>query len=90
MRDIAAGLRLFGRAAMLVARRLRLFVIGVAPALITMVLFGAGFVLLVMQLDELVSWLTPFAPRIPVRPPATVGRGRRCPSMVGGSRQARR
>ncbi|MFN2496493.1 MAG: EI24 domain-containing protein [Pseudonocardiaceae bacterium] len=61
MRDIAAGLRLFGRAAALLARWPRLFAIGVAPALITMVLFGAGFVLLVLQLDELAHWLTPFA-----------------------------
>ena len=61
MRDIAAGLRLFGRAAARLARRPRLFAIGVAPALITMVLFGAGFVLLVLQLDELAHWLTPFA-----------------------------
>lgn len=59
--DIAAGLRLFGAAATLLRRRPRLFVIGLAPALITMVLFGAGFVLLVLQLDELAHWLTPFA-----------------------------
>lgn len=59
--DLAAGLRLFGRAATLLLRRPRLFGAGVAPALITMVLFGAGFVLLVLQLDELAHWLTPFA-----------------------------
>ncbi|HEX2297463.1 MAG TPA: EI24 domain-containing protein, partial [Pseudonocardiaceae bacterium] len=44
-----------------VARRPRLFAVGVAPALITAVLFGAGFVLLAMRLDEIASWLTPFA-----------------------------
>lgn len=61
MRDLATGLGLFGRAATLLARRPRLFALGVAPALLTMVLFGAGFVLLVIQLDDIAGLLTPFA-----------------------------
>jgi CysZ protein len=61
VRDFATGLRLFGRAAALLARAPRLYLLGVIPALITLLLFGAGFVLLIWQLDELVSWLTPFA-----------------------------
>lgn len=61
MRDLMTGLRLFGRAASLLARRPRLFALGVTPALVTMVLFGAGFVLLVTQLDDLTAGVTPFA-----------------------------
>ena len=61
MRDIAEGLRLFGRSAALLACQPRLFAVGVAPALITLMLFGAGFVLLAMRLGEVASWLTPFA-----------------------------
>lgn len=61
MRDFVAGMRLLGRAARLLAGQPRLFVIGLVPALITMVLFGTAFVLLVIQLDEIAAWLTPFA-----------------------------
>ena len=56
-----AGLRLFGRAALLLIRSPRLLVIGMVPALITLVLFGAGFVVLVIHLDELAGLLTWFA-----------------------------
>lgn len=61
MDDFVAGLRLFGRAVSLLVRSPRLLVIGVLPALITLVLFGAGFVVLVIHLDELADLLTWFA-----------------------------
>ncbi|HEY2763780.1 MAG TPA: EI24 domain-containing protein [Pseudonocardiaceae bacterium] len=61
MGDFVTGLRLFGRAAFLLIRSPRLLVIGVLPALITLVLFGAGFVVLVIHLDELTGLLTWFA-----------------------------
>lgn len=61
MRDFATGLRLVGRAVVLLARAPRLYLLGIVPALVTLVLFGAGFAVLLWQLDDLVRWLTPFA-----------------------------
>lgn len=61
MRDFVAGVRLFGRGAVLLARTPRLYLLGVLPALVTLVLFGAGFVLLIWRIDELAGWFTPFA-----------------------------
>jgi CysZ protein len=61
VRDFATGLRLFGRAVLLLLRLPRLLALGIAPALVTMVLFGAGFVVLLTQLGDLATWLTPFA-----------------------------
>ena len=59
--EFAAGVGLLGRGLGLVARRPRLFVLGALPPLVTSVLFTAVLVVLAVQLDDLVGWLTPFA-----------------------------
>lgn len=61
MRDFVTGLRLFGRAALLLVRAPRLYLLGLVPALVTLVLFGAGFAVLLWRIGDLAQWLTPFA-----------------------------
>jgi CysZ protein len=45
----------------MVLRRPRLFVLGALPPLLTSVVFVLVLVILVLRLDEIVGWLTPFA-----------------------------
>src|SRR5699024_11594153 len=46
---------------LVVLRKPRLFLLGALPALITSLLFLAAFVALLLNLLELVAWVTPFA-----------------------------
>jgi CysZ protein len=56
-----SGVRLLGRGLGLYARNPRLLLLGVVPALITGLLFLAGFTALLIFIDEIVRWATPFA-----------------------------
>ncbi|GLZ77397.1 hypothetical protein Afil01_22040 [Actinorhabdospora filicis] len=55
------GFRLAGRGFGMWVRRPKLMLLGAIPALITLLLFGAGFVALLMNIDDLSAWVTWFA-----------------------------
>ncbi|WP_461001739.1 EI24 domain-containing protein [Streptomonospora sediminis] len=61
LRDFFTGIGILFQGAGLVMRSPRLFVLGAIPPLITSVLFVIGFVALILNLDDLTAWLTPFA-----------------------------
>lgn len=61
VREFAAGLSYVPRGAVLVLRRRRLLLIGAAPAVLTALLLLATMIALVVFVDELVTWATPFA-----------------------------
>lgn len=59
--ELLAGAALLGRGLALVLRRPRLFVLGAIPPFVTSLLFTGVLVLLFLQGDALVGWLTGFA-----------------------------
>lgn len=59
--EFVGGVGLLGRGLGLIVQRRRLFVTGAVPPLITSVLFTAVLVLLFVELERLVDWMTPFA-----------------------------
>lgn len=60
-REFFGGVGALLRGFALLMRRPRLFFLGALPALITSLVFVALFVLLVVNLTDLVAWATPFA-----------------------------
>lgn len=58
--EFVSGFSLLGRGLGLVLRRPRLALLGALPPLVTSVLFTGALVALVLQLERLVRWLTPF------------------------------
>lgn len=60
-RTFAEGARYLSRGFDLMRARPRLLVIGMIPAVVVFVVFLAAFVLLLMNVVDLASWLTPFA-----------------------------
>ena len=61
VREFLAGAALLPRGLSLIARRPRLFGLGAIPPAITSVIFIALLVLVILQLERIVGWLTPFA-----------------------------
>ncbi|GAB3718098.1 EI24 domain-containing protein [Nocardiopsis nanhaiensis] len=61
VREVFGGFGVLLRGLGIVLRRPRLFFLGALPALITSLLFLAAFVVLVMNVTDLVAWATPFA-----------------------------
>ncbi|MBR8740513.1 EI24 domain-containing protein [Nocardiopsis sp. MG754419] len=61
VREALAGFGTLLRGLGIVLRRPRLFLLGALPALITSLLFVAVLVTLVLNLEDLVAWSTPFA-----------------------------
>lgn len=60
-REFLTGAALLPRGLTLLARRPRLFGLGAIPPAITSVLFIAVLVAVILQLEPIVGWLTPFA-----------------------------
>lgn len=65
-REVGAGLRTFGAGLVAVFRRPRLLLIGALPAVVTSLLYLAGIIALVSNLDGVTGWLTGFAADWPV------------------------
>ena len=61
LREVFGGFGVLLRGLGIVLRKPRLFLLGALPALITSLLFLAAFVALLLNLLELVAWVTPFA-----------------------------
>src|SRR6266545_2112739 len=61
VRDFVAGMRLFGEGWTVMARNKRLWLLGMVPAFIAMVLMVGVIVLLAVWVVDLVTWSTPFA-----------------------------
>ncbi len=61
VRDFVAGMRLFGEGWTVMARNKRLWLLGMVPAFIAMVLMVGVIVLLAFWVVDLVTWSTPFA-----------------------------
>ncbi|MFC7620646.1 EI24 domain-containing protein [Microlunatus sp. GCM10028923] len=59
--EALAGVGLLGRGARIILRRPKLFLLGALPAVITSVLFLVVLIVLLFRVDEIVTWLTPFA-----------------------------
>ncbi|WP_152363182.1 EI24 domain-containing protein [Microlunatus speluncae] len=59
--EFFAGVGLLGRGARVILRRPRLFLLGALPAVLTTILFLALLITLLVRIDEIVGWLTPFA-----------------------------
>jgi CysZ protein len=61
VRDVFGGFGVLLRGLAIVLRKPRLFLLGALPALITSLLFLAVLIILVVNLEDLVAWATPFA-----------------------------
>jgi CysZ protein len=61
VRDAVAGVGYFVRGLAWTARRPRLWLFGLIPALIALVLYAAALVVLIVYADDLASAITPFA-----------------------------
>ncbi|MDA8372016.1 MAG: EI24 domain-containing protein [Nocardiopsaceae bacterium] len=61
VRDAFSGVGILLHGFGMVIRRPKLFLLGAIPPFITSVLFVVAFVLLLMNIDSLVAWMTPFA-----------------------------
>jgi CysZ protein len=59
--EFATGAGLLAKGLRLISQRPRLFLLGAIPPAITSVIFTGLLVVLIMQLDPAVDWLTPFA-----------------------------
>jgi CysZ protein len=59
--EFATGAGLLAKGLRLISQRPRLFLLGAIPPAITSVIFTGLLVMLIMQLDPAVDWLTPFA-----------------------------
>ncbi|WP_370289911.1 EI24 domain-containing protein [Nocardioides sp.] len=59
--DFRRGVSYLGRGFELLRSRPRLYLIGIIPALVVFVVLAAAFVVLLVHLDDVVAWLTPFA-----------------------------
>ncbi len=60
MSEFFSGVALLGRGLGMIVRRPRMFVVGAIPPLITSVLFTAILTALIVNMERLVGWLTPF------------------------------
>ncbi|GAA3750428.1 CysZ protein [Spinactinospora alkalitolerans] len=61
LREIFTGIGVLLRGFGMILRRPRLFVLGAIPPLFTSILFLVALVALIMSVDDLVAWMTPFA-----------------------------
>jgi CysZ protein len=61
VRDFVRGIGLFGRGLVIMLRSPRLLLIGAAPAVLTALLLLSGLVTLAFFVDDLATWITPFA-----------------------------
>lgn len=61
MNDVARGAGYLRRGWQLVRAQPRLLVLGMVPALLVFLVLAAGFVALLLNVGDLVSWATPFA-----------------------------
>ncbi len=61
IREALSGVGTLFRGLAIVVRRPRLFFLGALPALITSLLFLAALITLILNLEDLVAWATPFA-----------------------------
>ncbi|CAM4059033.1 EI24 domain-containing protein [Nocardiopsis gilva] len=61
IRDMFSGVGMLFRGFGMVVRRPKLFLMGAIPPLITSVLFLIALITLLMNIDDLVTWMTPFA-----------------------------
>ncbi|MDT0302432.1 EI24 domain-containing protein [Streptomonospora wellingtoniae] len=61
LRDLFSGVGVLLKGAGMVIRNPRLFVLGMIPPLVTSLLFVAAFAALLLNIDDLTAWLTPFA-----------------------------
>jgi CysZ protein len=61
VREFLAGAALLPRGLSLIARRPRLFGLGAIPPAITSVIFIGVLVAVILQVERIVDWLTPFA-----------------------------
>ncbi|WP_067966871.1 EI24 domain-containing protein [Nocardiopsis trehalosi] len=61
IRDAASGVGILLRGFGMVFRRPKLFLMGAIPPLFTSLLFLAAFIALIMNIESLTAWLTPFA-----------------------------
>jgi CysZ protein len=61
VREFLTGAALLPRGLSLIARRPRLFALGAIPPAITSVIFIAVLVAVILQIEPMVDWLTPFA-----------------------------
>ncbi|GAA3745276.1 EI24 domain-containing protein [Salinactinospora qingdaonensis] len=61
VRELLIGVGVLLRGFGLIVRRPKLFVLGAIPPLITSVLFLAVLVTLLMNIEDIVTWMTPFA-----------------------------
>lgn len=61
IREALSGVGTLFRGLAIVLRRPRLFFLGALPALITSLLFLAALITLILNMEDLVAWATPFA-----------------------------
>ncbi|GAA4937747.1 EI24 domain-containing protein [Streptomonospora halophila] len=61
LRDFFSGVGVLFKGAALVIRNPRLFMLGMIPPLATSLLFVAALAALLLNIDDLTAWLTPFA-----------------------------
>lgn len=61
MTELAHGARCLGRGWSFVRSRPRLLLLGMLPALLVLLALGTAYVVLVLQVGDLVAWATPFA-----------------------------
>jgi CysZ protein len=59
--ELVAGAGLLARGLSLIVHRPRLFLLGAIPPAITSVIFTGSLIALIIELDPLVEWATPFA-----------------------------
>ncbi len=59
--EFFAGVGLLARGARVILKRPRLFLLGALPAVLTSIIFLALLITLLFRIDEIVSWMTPFA-----------------------------
>ncbi|RSM90577.1 hypothetical protein DMH04_03690 [Kibdelosporangium aridum] len=61
MRDFVKGVGMFGQGLGILLRRPKLLLLGAIPAVLTTLLLLGGIAALVVWIDELATWVTPFA-----------------------------
>lgn len=59
--EFFSGVGLLGRGARVILGRPKLFLLGALPAVVTSILFLVVLITLLFRIDEIVTWLTPFA-----------------------------
>jgi CysZ protein len=61
VRDFLKGVRMFGQGLGILLRRPKLLLLGAIPAVLTTLLLLGGMIALVTWIDDLATWVTPFA-----------------------------